>query len=73
MWFHARPGTIMRPEALPLGLAAGSRILHAISPGSMERINISVQQQIARGRDVIEAAGGVAAYDARARASLGPS
>jgi hypothetical protein len=69
VWFRAKPGTIMRPEALPPGLAAGSRALHAISPGSMERVNISVCQQIERGRQVIAEAGGSAAYDRRARAA----
>jgi len=67
VWFHAKPGTIMQPEALPPGLAAGSLLLHRLSPGSMERVNVSVQEQIARGRRVIAAAGGWAAYDARAR------
>lgn len=68
-WFHARPGSIMRLEALPFGLALGSRLLHKISPGSMERINVSIQEQIARGRQVIDAAGGVMVYDRRARGS----
>ena len=67
VWFHAKPGTIMRPEALPLGLAAGSRALHAISPGSMERVSISVCKQIDKGRQVIAEAGGLTAYDGQAR------
>jgi hypothetical protein len=67
VWFHAKPGTVMRLESLPLGLAAGSRVLHAISPGSMERVNISVQKQIEKGRRVIAEAGGVQAYDVKAR------
>jgi hypothetical protein len=67
VWFHAKPGTVMRLESLPLGLAAGSRVLHRISPGSMERVNISVQKQIAQGRQVIHTAGGVLAYDVQAR------
>jgi hypothetical protein len=62
-WFAARPGTIMRLEALPVGLSAGSRVLHTISPGSMERINVSVQRQIAHGSQIIQDAGGVRAYD----------
>ena len=68
-WFQARPGTIMRLESLPPGLAAGSRLLHKISPGSMERVNTSVLREIARGREVIEAAGGLAAYDRAARST----
>ena len=67
VWFQAKPGTIMRPEALPPGLAAGSRALHAISPGSMERVNISVCKQIKKGRQVIAEAGGLTAYDRQAR------
>ncbi|MGC9346797.1 MAG: transglutaminase-like domain-containing protein [Anaerolineae bacterium] len=66
-WFDAKPGTIMRLEALPRGLVVGSWLLHKISPGSMERVNVSVQQEISRGRGVIEAAGGPAAYDESVR------
>jgi hypothetical protein len=72
IWFFARPGTIMRLEALPAGVVLGSRVLHAIAPGSMERINVSVQEKIARGREVIAEAGGVAAYDAWARQQAPP-
>jgi len=68
VWFTARPGTIMRLEAQPLGLAAGSRLLYLISPGSMERVNISIQKQIERGRRILEEAGGAEAYDRRTRA-----
>lgn len=71
-WFFARPGTIMRLEAIPPGLAAGSRILHLISPGSMERINISVQKQIARGRQIIHQAGSAETYDRSARQARQP-
>jgi hypothetical protein len=67
VWFRAKPGTIMRPGALPLGLAAGSRMLHAISPGSMERVNVSVQKQIEQGRAVLAQAGGARAYDEQVR------
>ncbi|MBS1250745.1 MAG: hypothetical protein MAG431_02341 [Chloroflexi bacterium] len=67
VWFHAQQGTIMRLEALPRGLAGGSRLLHKISPGSMERVNVSVQKQIQEGRKIIQEAGGVRAYDAQAR------
>jgi hypothetical protein len=67
VWFTARPGTIMRLESLPVGLAAGSKILHRIAPGSMERINVSVLEQIEQGRQVLQKAGGLAAYDEQAR------
>ena len=71
IWFSARPGTIMRLESLPLGLAAGTRLLHRIAPGSMERVNVSVQKQIERGRQIIEEAGGARVYDERARRARG--
>ncbi|MBN1249311.1 MAG: hypothetical protein JXC32_16750 [Anaerolineae bacterium] len=66
-WFSVRPGTIMKLEALPVGLATGSRLLHRISPGSMERVNVSVLHENARGREILEAAGGIEAYDRAAR------
>ncbi len=67
VWFHARPGKIMRLEALPLGLAAGSWLLHKISPASMERVNVSVLKKIVQGKEIIQAAGGRDAYDQKAR------
>jgi hypothetical protein len=73
VWFFARPGTIMRPEAVPRGLGAGSRLLHRLSPGSMERINVSVQKQIERGLAVLAQAGGPRAYDASVRKARGLS
>jgi hypothetical protein len=69
IWFSARPGSVMKLESLPAGLAAGSRLLHAISPGSMERINVSIHRQIEIGRGIIEKAGGLEAYDRQARAA----
>jgi hypothetical protein len=72
IWFFAQPGTIMRLEALPLGLAAGSRLLHAISPGSMERVNVSVSNQVERGREILALAGGVRAYDEHVRRTKVP-
>jgi hypothetical protein len=71
-WFVARPGSIMRLESLPRGLVIGSRILHLLSPGSMERINVSVQEQIAEGGRVIAEAGGRDAYDRQVRRQAEP-
>lgn len=72
LWFIAQPGTIMRLESMPLGMAGGSRMLKRIAPGSMERVNLGVIRQTEHGRAVIEAAGGVEAYDQAMRAKLGP-
>jgi hypothetical protein len=67
VWFFARPGTIMRLEAIPTGLAIGTHLLQRIAPGSMERVNVSILNKIERGRRIIEEAGGRAAYDELAR------
>jgi hypothetical protein len=67
IWFSARPGSIMLLESLPFGLAAGSWILHKISPGTMERVNVSVLNEIKKGRVIIQKAGGVDAYDEQKR------
>ena len=69
IWFSARPGTIMRLESIPFGLGPGFRLLQRIAPGSLERVNVSVQKQLDRGRQIIEAAGGVLAYDEQARST----
>jgi hypothetical protein len=72
IWFFARPGTIMYRESVPIGMGWGSKFLHWISPGSMERVNVSIQQQIQRGRSIFEEMGGAEAYDREARARQGP-
>lgn len=72
IWFTARPGSIMRFESMPLGMGWGSRLLHWITPGSMERVNVSIQKQIERGRRIFEDVGGPEAYDGLARARQGP-
>ena len=71
VWFSALPGSIRVLESIPVGLGAGSRVLYHIAPGSMERVNVGVQNQVRVGRRRIEEAGGVAAYDATARARRG--
>jgi hypothetical protein len=69
-WFFAIPGSIMVMESIPYGLASSIRLLRKIAPGSMERVNISIQKQIAYGREVIEKAGGIEAYDKKAREKM---
>jgi len=62
----------MRMESLPYGLAAMVRGAKKLAPGSMERVNVSIQNQIERGRKIIEEAGGIEAYDKQARKKKGP-
>jgi hypothetical protein len=72
MWYNAVPGTVMRMESIPYGFAAALKVLHIIAPGSMERVNLSILRQKEKGRAIIEEAGGVEAYDRRARQKQGP-
>jgi hypothetical protein len=72
VWFFAIPGTIMYMESIPYGLGGATNLLRRIAPGSMERVNISIQHQNVMGRKIIEDAGGRDAYDAQARKKLGP-
>jgi len=71
VWFSAPAASIRILESLPAGLGPGSRILNRIAPGSMERVSVGVQNQGRIGRRIVEEAGGVAAYDAMARARRG--
>ncbi len=66
-WFFAIPGSIMWMESIPIGLDRALQLLKKIAPGSMERVNISIQQQIQKGAQIIKDAGGIEAYDAQAR------
>jgi hypothetical protein len=66
-WFTAIPGSIMYMESLPLGLGRAIQILKKIAPGSMERVNISIQKQIDHGGKIIEESGGKVAYDRQVR------
>jgi hypothetical protein len=72
VWFFALPGTIMYMESIPYGLGGASQILKKIAPGSMERVNISIQHQNKIGRTIIQDAGGLEQYNAQVRKKLGP-
>jgi hypothetical protein len=72
VWFEAIPGTIMITESLPYGVGVLSRVLMRIAPGTVNTVNVNIQQQIARGRDIIARAGGEAAYDEQARTKKVP-
>ena len=71
-WFFALPGTVMRMESIPYGLGGVTGLLKKIAPGSMERVNASIQQQIQRGREILDEAGGEQAYDAQVRKKSAP-
>jgi hypothetical protein len=72
IWFFAIPGTTMYMESIPYGLGGSTNLLKRIAPGSMERVNISIQHQNQMGKKIIKDAGGKELYDALARKKLGP-
>jgi hypothetical protein len=72
VWFFPIRNTIMTMESIPYGLGAMVKLAKLIAPGSMERVNISIQKQIEEGRRIIEKAGGFDAYDQYARKKSGP-
>jgi hypothetical protein len=71
-WFFAIPGSIMYMESIPLGLGGALRFLNKLAPGSMERVNISIQKQIEKGSEIIAKAGGIDLYNLEARKKKGP-
>jgi hypothetical protein len=66
-WFILIPGTVMKMESIPYGFAGATKYLKKLAPGSMERVNLSIQKQIKKGKEIIEEAGGLEAYDKKAR------
>ncbi len=72
IWFFALPGTMMHLESMPAGLAWGSRFLYRLAPGSMVRVNVSIQKQIQRGQQIFAEMGGSEAYDRKVRGERGP-
>ncbi len=71
-WFFAIPGSIMYMESIPIGLGGALRFLNKLAPGSMERVNMSIQKQIEKGKEIIELSGGLEAYNRDARMKKGP-
>jgi hypothetical protein len=72
VWFFALPGTMMRMESIPYGIGLMMKIGKKIAPGSMERVNMSIINQIENGKKIIEDAGGLEAYDKSIRNKMGP-
>ncbi len=67
MTFELIPGTIKRFESLPLRLGIALKAGTWLAPASLERTNISIQKRVQQGRLIIEEAGGIEAYDQKAR------
>jgi hypothetical protein len=67
LYFDALPGTVKRFESLPLRLGLGLKVMKWLTPATMERVNVTVHKALAIGWQEIEAAGGIEAYDQKAR------
>jgi hypothetical protein len=67
--FKVVPGTVKRFESIPLGLGIPMNVGIRLIPAAMERASISAQMRaLPQGREVIDEAGGIEAYDQKARA-----
>jgi hypothetical protein len=64
------PGTLKRPESIPFMFGGGMTLFMRMAPATMERTNVGLQKAYALGRKVIEEAGGIEAYDQKAREKL---
>ena len=68
MTFKLVPGTIKRFESLPRRLGIGLKAGTWLAPAAMERANVLIQtEMLPPGRRIIEEAGGIEAYDRKAR------
>jgi len=60
-------GPVRHFEAVPLGPGILMKYGMPLMKAAMERVNVTVQQKLPEGRAIIEEAGGLDAYDRRAR------
>jgi hypothetical protein len=65
--FKLIPGTIKRFESIPLWLGIGMKAGMWLAPAAMERATLLARVRLPEGRQVIEEAGGVEAYDQEVR------
>jgi hypothetical protein len=66
-YMEAVPGTIIHLESIPSKIRIEWNAFKWFAPALMERMNVNMQRQYALGRRIIEEAGGVEAYDRKAR------
>ncbi len=71
LWVEPISGPTTRFESMPPWINRGFKMLKWFAPALMERINVSTQKQYALGRKIIEDAGGIEAYDRKAREERG--
>jgi hypothetical protein len=63
-------GPVRHFEAVPLGPGILMKYGMPLMKAAMERVNVTIQQKLPEGREIIEEAGGLDAYDRRAREIL---
>ncbi len=68
--FKLIPGTIKRFESLSLRLGIALKAGMWLAPAVMERATLTARVRLPRGRQVIEEAGGIEAYDQKVREKL---
>jgi hypothetical protein len=73
LWIFPVPGSIFIRESLSLGMGSSTRSLfNVFLASSIPGFNLGFLEQIEKGRKIIEAAGGEAAYDAAIRQKVRP-
>jgi hypothetical protein len=66
-YIEAVPGTTLHLESIPSKIRIEWNAFKWFAPALMERMNVNMQRQYALGRKIIEEAGGIEAYDRKAR------
>ncbi len=67
VWFAPKPRSLMHRESFPYGLGLLLKLAHIVAPGTIEKVNANIQQQITAGKKVLAEAGGEAAYNEAVR------
>jgi len=67
----ADPSQEWHSESMPRFAARGMTMLRWLAPAMYQRINVGILRQYALGRKIIEEAGGIEAYNQRAREKWG--
>jgi len=76
LYFEEVPGSIKFSESVPLKMAYPTTLLNLFVPATFERLNVKMKKVQERGLADIEAAGGLKAYNQKARrrrANLSPN
>jgi len=63
VWLNSVPGSEMHLESFPYGMDFLLRLAYKIAPGTFDKINTGILEQIEMGRKIIEEVGGEEAYD----------